>query len=177
MGRLKDMVLDMVEAELEAKPVHLCALCRSYHTVTDACAAHPLEIAHASASATDGVVVKDSGQRREVDTGSRRDVRDGKGRYDLLQWRALGLVARQLEEGAKKYGERNWELGQPLSWYADSCTRHLGKHIAGYRDERHDVAAAWNILCFLDTVVRIEEGLLPRELDDIGHFTFKAVAA
>ena len=42
--------------------------------------------------------------------------------------------------------------------------------MAGYRDERHDIAAGWNILSFLDTVVRIEEGALPLELDDIGHF-------
>lgn len=80
-------------------------------------------------------------------------------------------MAKQLEAGAVKYGERNWELGQPLSWYADSGMRHWGKHMAGYRDERHDVAAAWNVLSFIDTVVRIEEGLLPLSLDDVGHFS------
>lgn len=98
-------------------------------------------------------------------------MRTGKGRWDLLQFRAIDLISKQLEAGAIKYGERNWELGQPLSWYADSGIRHWGKHMAGYRDERHDIAAGWNIMSFLDTVVRIEEGILPLYLDDIEHFS------
>jgi hypothetical protein len=116
----------------------------------------------------DGVVVTDSGKRRDLPTGSRRDVRDGKGRYDLLQFRAMFLVARQLEEGAKKYGDRNWEKGQPLSWYVDSAIRHMGNFMTGKRDERHEVGAAWNIMCLLETIELIKEGKLPRELDDIG---------
>lgn len=115
----------------------------------------------------DGVVVLDSGERQEFPTGSRRDLEVGKGRYDLLQFRALHLVARQLEEGAKKYGERNWEKGQPLSRYLSSALRHLAKYAKGETDERHDVAAAWNILCLVDTAERIREGVLPAELDDI----------
>jgi len=114
----------------------------------------------------DNIKVLDSGQRRDFGTGSVRDKADGKGRYDLLQARAIHLVARQLEEGAKKYGERNWELGQPLSVYLSSAMRHGMKHMAGYSDERHDVAAAWNWLSYLDTLVRIEEGSLPASLDD-----------
>lgn len=115
----------------------------------------------------DGVVVKDSGKRRDFPTGSRRDVRDGKGRYDLLQFRAIGLIARQLEEGAKKYGDRNWEKGQPLSVYVDSAMRHGGNFMTGMRDERHEVGWAWNVLCLLETIELIKEGKLPRELDDI----------
>lgn len=127
----------------------------------------PSELVHKTNGITDGVQLKDSGKRQEFDTGSRRDTRDGKGRYDLLQWRAIHLVARQLEEGAKKYGERNWEKGQPLSRYLDSATRHLALHAKGATDERHDVATAWNILCMIDTAERIKEGLLPAELDDL----------
>jgi len=33
--------------------------------------------------------VRDSGKREEFDTGSRRDTRQGKGRYDLLSPIAL----------------------------------------------------------------------------------------
>ena len=112
------------------------------------------------------VTVKDSGKRQKFSTGSRRDTRDGKGRYDLLPPHAIFLVARQLEEGAKKYGERNWEKGQPLSRFMDSALRHLLKHLEGHKDERHDVAAAWNILAMIETAHRIEVGQLPKELDD-----------
>jgi hypothetical protein len=111
--------------------------------------------------------VKDSGERQKFDTGSQRDTRDGKGRYDLLMCHAIYMVARQLEEGAKKYNERNWEKGQPLSRYMDSALRHLFKHLEGYRDERHEVAAAWNILALIETKNKIDKGLLPKELDDL----------
>ena len=99
----------------------------------------------------DNVIVKDSGQRQAFDTGSVRDTRDGKGRYDLLPSYAIYLVARQFEEGANKYGSRNWEKGQSLSRYVDSALRHLFKHLGGETDERHDVAAAWNCLAMLET--------------------------
>jgi hypothetical protein len=77
------------------------------------------------------------------------------------------MVARQLEEGAKKYNERNWEKGQPLSRYMDSALRHLFKHLEGFRDERHDVAAAWNILAMIETKNKIDKGLLPKQLNDL----------
>ena len=115
----------------------------------------------------DDVKLKDSGQRQEFDTGSVRDTREGKGRYDLLPPHAIYLVARQFEEGALKYGVDNWLKGQPLSRYVDSALRHLFKHMGGETDERHDVAAAWNILALLETRHLIEKGELPKELNDI----------
>ncbi len=118
--------------------------------------------------------LKDSGERRDFGTGSVRDKRDGKGRWDLLQFRAIGLVAKQLEAGAIKYGERNWELGQPMSVYFDSAMRHMANFAKGEKDERHDVAAAWNILCMLDTGERIREGKLPKHLDDMGYLDAEA---
>jgi hypothetical protein len=114
-----------------------------------------------------GSTVKDSGKRRVLASGSRRDVRDGKGRFDLLPVDAICLLARHFEEGSKKYGDRNWEKGQPLSWYADSGMRHLLKHMAGESDERHDVAAIWNMMCLVQTKVWIDAGILPAELDDL----------
>lgn len=59
--------------------------------------------------------VKDSGKRQEFQTGSIRDTREGKGRYDLLPPHAIFRLAKHFENGAKKYGDRNWEKGQPLS--------------------------------------------------------------
>ena len=116
---------------------------------------------------TKEVIVKDSGKRQNFKSGSVRDSRDKKGRYDLLMPHAIYLVARQLEEGAFKYAERNWELGQPLSRYMDSALRHLFRHLEGHRDERHDVACAWNVLAMIETKNKIDLGKLPKELDDL----------
>ncbi|NBO99841.1 MAG: hypothetical protein EBU90_06895 [Proteobacteria bacterium] len=116
---------------------------------------------------TKEVIVKDSGKRQNFKSGSVRDSREKKGRYDLLMPHAIYLVARQLEEGALKYAERNWELGQPLSRYMDSALRHLFRHLEGHRDERHDVACAWNVLAMIETKNKIDLGKLPKELDDL----------
>lgn len=110
--------------------------------------------------------VKDSGVRESFPTGSVRDTRAGKGRYDLLPTRALRRVARHFEAGAIKYGDRNWEKGQPISRYLDSALRHTFNHLEGQRDEDHLAAAAWNILAAIETGERCKAGLLPAALDD-----------
>lgn len=158
-------------------------------------------------------MIKDSGERREFETGAVRDMAEGKGRFDLMplserdkirfggdrrifsiimdlsQMLDPGLrcsepfatnaihnfiaycknkdfddvtvsdiaeymfeVAIHFEEGAKKYGEHNWEKGLPLNSYIDSATRHLMRHISGMTDERHDRAFIWNILAYAYTV-------------------------
>lgn len=60
-------------------------------------------------------------------------------------------VAIHFEEGAKKYGERNWEKGIPISRYIDSGVRHALKHFRRDDDERHDRAFCWNMLCAMWT--------------------------
>lgn len=109
----------------------------------------------------------DSGKRRDFDTGSVRDVRSGKGRYDLLPGHAIDALAKHFEKGSEKYGERNWELGQPLSVFIDSALRHIFKWMMGRTDEDHLVAAAWNVMCALDTRCRILNGQLPVKLQDL----------
>ena len=169
--------------------------------------------------------IKDSGNRREFESGAVRDIQEGKGRCDLLPLKevarlinlnperlstkdlkkettccdcllyinhfmntkdtdflllavrlfankmcygndnnvALGVleVAKHFEEGANKYGERNWEKGIPVHCYIDSGIRHLLKFTAGMDDERHDRAFMWNMLCAAWTVTHYPE------LDDI----------
>jgi hypothetical protein len=102
----------------------------------------------------------------ELPTGSRRDNRKGKGRYDLLPPYVRRRDAVHMENGAEKYGERNWEKGQPLSFYLDSASRHLDDLILGKIDEDHAAAARWNIACYMWTLNEIEHGRLPKELDD-----------
>lgn len=110
---------------------------------------------------------KDSGKRTEFETGARRDCQGGKGRMDLLPWRAIMELSRVYEEGSIKYGDRNWEKGIPLSRFADSGPRHFAKWMAGYVDEPHLDMAIWNFMSMLDTILRIKEGLLPSSLDDL----------
>lgn len=112
--------------------------------------------------------IKDSGKRRDFDTGSVRDTDEGKGAWHLLPFHALLEFARHMREGADKYGWRNWEKGQPVASYLNSAIRHLYEWLAGYRDEPHLRAAAWNIMCALETRELVRRGRLPEELMDAG---------
>lgn len=136
-------------------------------------------------------MIKDSGTRREFETGAVRDCTEGKGRCDLMPLDVVAEVADDeilediasyvdtgidmflknalerfarvydsiydmmldvsihFEEGAKKYGEYNWQKGIPESSYIDSAVRHYMKYRAGMEDERHDRAFVWNILCLM----------------------------
>lgn len=114
--------------------------------------------------------LKDSGKREEFATGSRRDSREGKGRFDLLFMgmpEALRRMAVLLERGAVKYGERNWEKGQPIRRYLDSAVRHLHRAAQGQTDEDHLVQAAWNCLAAVETLDRIKNEELPTALNDV----------
>lgn len=65
---------------------------------------------------------------------------------------AMLAVARHYEDGAKKYAERNWEIGIPLHCYIDSGVRHYLKFLRGDTDEPHDRAFVWNMMCCLWTI-------------------------
>lgn len=136
--------------------------------------------------------IKDSGVRREFETGAVRDIQEGKGRCDLMPLVAVGQilnnvtlcfigsftecgdadylrnaltasgvyhdahtmfleVSKHFEEGAKKYGEHNWQKGIPAHCYVDSAVRHYIKYLRGDADEPHDRAFVWNILCCIWT--------------------------
>lgn len=152
-------------------------------------------------------MIKDSGERREFESGAVRDIQEGKGRCDLLpldvvsdcfrfggfneaadvfgyiyefqqtrdvkfllwaidaasifnnSWTEMFLeVSKHFEEGAKKYGENNWQKGLPVNCYIDSAVRHFLKHLHGDTDEPHDRAFVWNLMCCVWTVKHIENG-------------------
>lgn len=151
-------------------------------------------------------MIKDSGERREFDTGAVRDIQEGKGRCDLLPLDVVGAiyeeffdedgtgvvlieiadfqktgevihlqaalnrfsdcdswshmfleVSKHFEEGAKKYGEYNWQKGIPTHCYIDSAVRHYLKWLRGDEDEPHDRAFVWNILCCIWTCIHKPE--------------------
>ena len=146
-------------------------------------------------SAEEQPQIKDSGERREFESGAVRDICEGKGRCDLLPLDVIGSMmndsviteianfvftrqtfylfkaietasgkmwksepdmvldlARHFEEGAKKYGERNWEKGLPVHCYIDSAVRHYLKWCRGDKDEPHDRAFVWNLVCCIWTM-------------------------
>ena len=77
--------------------------------------------------------------------------------YDC-NWSTLFLeVAVHFEEGAKKYGDRNWEKGIPVQRYIDSGLRHYLKYLRGDNDERHDRAFVWNMICAIWTCIHRPE--------------------
>lgn len=140
-------------------------------------------------------MIKDSGERREFESGAVRDIQEGKGRCDLMPldviaehmedcillfihqfttngnvghlYRVLDQcpsklnyhvvptmyleVSKHFEEGAKKYGEHNWQKGIPVKCYIDSAVRHYLKWLRGDNDEPHDRAFCWNIMCCIWT--------------------------
>lgn len=102
-------------------------------------------------------MIKDSGNRREFETGAVRDIQEGKGRFDLMPWAALMEIAKHCENGSKKYGEHNVDRGLPLSSFVDSAFRHLAKYVEGWNDEPHLTAAAWNLLWAIQTEIKHPE--------------------
>lgn len=66
-------------------------------------------------------------------------------------------VSIHFEQGAKKYGENNWQKGIPVQCYIDSAIRHYLKYERGDKDEPHDRAFVWNILCAIWTIDNMPE--------------------
>lgn len=94
--------------------------------------------------------ILDSGERTVYPNGFQRDMHEGKGRMDLLPWLAIIEVSKHAEQGAKKYGEHNVDLGCPMHSLMDSGMRHAAKVLIGQVDENHLAAACWNFLWALE---------------------------
>lgn len=73
------------------------------------------------------------------------------------KYTAILKVSQHYEEGAKKYGEHNWEKGIPTHSYLDSACRHYIKWCRGDDDEPHDRAVIWNILGLIWTKIHHPE--------------------
>jgi hypothetical protein len=115
--------------------------------------------------------VVDSGKREEFNTGSRRDTNEGKPRPDLITPIAEYQLAMHYAHGAVKYGDRNWEKGQPLHRYIESLQRHILKEKLGFTDENHAAAIIWNAMAYLHTKFMIEAGELPSTLDTMPKYS------
>lgn len=111
-----------------------------------------------------GFGLKDSGVREQFDTGSQRDARAGKGRFDLIPPMALRRLAGVYEKGAAKYDDDNWKKGQPLRRFLDSGLRHVAAVMEGKEDEDHVFQAVWNLVGYAWTLDEIRAGRLPEAL-------------
>ena len=109
----------------------------------------------------------DSGARSEFATGAVRDASEGKGNPSLIPIDALRAVSKRFEDGATKYGRDNWQQGIPLSRYVDSLYRHLWQFMEGDTTEDHAGAIIWNAMCLTQTKKWVDQGRLPKELNDL----------
>ncbi len=102
---------------------------------------------------TDNFVIKDSGERREFETGAQRDRAAGKARPDLISAYALWRLGVHMGKGAEKYEDRNWEKGMPVSEFLASVERHILQYKMGDREEDHLAAIMFGI----QAIIHFEE--------------------
>ncbi len=109
----------------------------------------------------------DGGERLTFEGGGQREPAAGKGRYDLITPYGLQRLAAHYELGSKKYADRNWQKGMPLSRFIDSTFRHLVQFMLNDRKEDHLAAIAWNVLGYMHIEERIQAGALPATFRDV----------
>jgi len=90
--------------------------------------------------------MQDSGNRTRFESGAVRDVHEGKGDCLSIPPNAILRLSSHYEKGAKKYERFNFMKGIPCTSFIDSAERHLLKYKAGWDDEDHLAAMAFNIL-------------------------------
>jgi hypothetical protein len=114
--------------------------------------------------------MRDSGDRRVFTTGAVRDTGEGKPRPDLISAFFRLRLGAWMARGAKKYCERNWEKGMPLSVFLASLHRHLAQFEAGLRDEDHLAAIAFNVMGLIHGEEMLDRRVWPRELGDLPRY-------
>lgn len=79
-------------------------------------------------------------------TGAVRSSDASSVRFDLITPIGLRRLAETCAEGARKYGDHNWQKGIPASEMLNHAVRHIYLWLEGDRAEDHLAHAAWNIL-------------------------------
>lgn len=91
---------------------------------------------------------KDSGERKEFDSGMVRDIQDDKPLYTLIPTFMLKRWAELMGRGANKYGRDNWKKAsgqEELERFKDSAFRHFIQWLDGEVDEDHAAGVFFNI--------------------------------
>ena len=84
----------------------------------------------------------------------KNDRKDDKTRWELMPLDCLEDIARVYTEGAKKYGDNNWQnLENGYERYKGALLRHLYASETQEFDEetkvRHEAAVCWNAIAML----------------------------
>jgi hypothetical protein len=90
------------------------------------------------------IMINGQGDMETNKDGFNRESNKGRGRFDLLPYEALEAAAIWYEQGADKYGERNWEKGCSVKDCINRMIRHSIKAGNGMTDEDHLAAVIWN---------------------------------
>lgn len=105
--------------------------------------------------------------------GLKNDRKDDKTRWELMPLDCLEDIARVYTEGAKKYGDNNWQnLENGYERYKGALLRHLYAAESETFDEetgcRHLAQAAWNAIALLWISKHVVNGKL-KTLEQIEH--------
>lgn len=106
-------------------------------------------------------VTKDSGERRQYASGMKRDVTEGKVRFDLV-FKGPMLVrwAELLTRGAYKYSPNNWmkaDSEEEYDRFKESAIRHFFQYINDDMSEDHAAAVMFNINGMEYTRMRLDD--------------------
>ena len=97
----------------------------------------------------DDFIIKDSGIRKEFDSGMVRDITEGKINYQLIRDGVMfKRWALHLTKGAIKYAKRNWMKAsgeEEYERFKESAARHFEQWLNGDTDEDHAYAVFFNI--------------------------------
>lgn len=99
------------------------------------------------------------------ENSAQREETIGKGRPDLITPYGLSRLSKHYENGANKYGDRNYEKGMPFSRYTASMFRHVIAWMKGDNTEDHLSAIAWNALAIIH-----HQELGELQWDDMPHY-------
>jgi hypothetical protein len=116
---------------------------------------------------TGGNIMYDNGTRMQYEGGGYREVRYGKGREDLIEPELIFRLGAWYELGADKYGDRNWEKGISVTDCIAAIIRHTFKFMAGWDDEDHLAAIAWNAAA----IMRMEHYPKYKKFLDLPRYT------
>ena len=92
---------------------------------------------------------QDNKNLKRFKSGSVRTTDADDHRFDLVSPFGLFRLAKIYAEGAKKYGDRNWELGQPIGDVLNHAERHLQMWKKGDRSEDHLAKVAWGMFAIM----------------------------
>ena len=92
-------------------------------------------------------MLKGQGEMEQQGNGGTRESSKGRGAFHLFPYEAMEALAIWYEQGAEKYGDRNWENGLMVSDSINRMVRHAIKAANGWTDEDHLAAVMWNAAC------------------------------